>query len=208
MRKMVLLMIVFFGSFTTAIAQDNKPSAKKDSLITLMANEACAEIIANKDKLNPSDEDFQMELGMLLVPVMMKYSANIEEFYADANDNGGVMAAMGEDIGMKLALNCPEFLAMVTNSQNLQHETNNDLKSITGKLEKIQTGDLSYLLIKTPMGETHKVWWLGKVAGDDLLISKNAMQKNVLIEYTEMSVYNAKVNDYIMIKVAKSVSLK
>lgn len=208
MRKMVLLMIGFFCSFTSANAQNNKPSAKKDSLITLMANEACAEIIANKAKLNPSDEDFQMELGMLLVPVMMKYASSVEEFYDDANNNGGVMAAMGEDIGMKLAVNCPEFLAMITNSQNVSQETSNDLKSITGKLEKIQSGDLSYLLIKTPMGETHKVWWLGKVAGDDLLISKNAIQKNVLIEYTEMSVYYAKANDYIMIKVAKSVSLK
>ncbi len=83
----------------------------KDSLLTKMANEACIEI-KKKDLTKIDKSKFETEVGMLLMPTFTKNMKEIQEVYGNSVMTAEGMQNVGEELGIKLVTNCPEFMKL------------------------------------------------------------------------------------------------
>lgn len=202
MRKFFLMVVVMCCSL--AVSAQTGKSARKDSIINIMSIEICDEI-NNKNGLDPKSDDFEFQLGMLLLPTISKYSSDLQDFYESDN----LMQDIGEDVGTKLALSCPAFVSLVSGIDGLGVTREIPVvKEIRGRLEKIQHGDFSFLQIKTESGKSEKMWWLEHFPGAEFLEDNKVMGKKISVGYKEMNVYNSKLKDYINIKVVTSLSVE
>src|SRR5688572_13173739 len=91
-----------------------KSFAQKDSSLTQrIVNEFCIEF-SKKDfsKL----KGFEMELGLLVVPLIEKYNKEIEKEWGLDPDNEEDYEKISEKIGREATLGCPKFLEFIRNN--------------------------------------------------------------------------------------------
>ncbi len=179
----------------------------KDSLLKLMSKETCTEI-TNKDFSGKNMDELQMELGLAMMPVVLKYQEELQTVFgiSGIEDQSG-MEKMGMEIGLQLAKDCPAFLKMFVNNPGALKEivgnnTDAAVMSISGTLLKVVTGDFTYIQIKDASGKTEKLWWMEYFEGSSKLTGAATMvNKQVKAKYIEKEIYNATLKEYIKIKV-------
>ena len=110
MKKIVLASIALLAFCGHTFSQ-----ISKDSLVKLMAKDMCTEI-SKQDLSNKKIENFEMELGMAMLPLFTKYGKEIKEIYGFDIEDGGNAETVGKDIGMRLAVDCPAFLKLIMQS--------------------------------------------------------------------------------------------
>ena len=182
--------------------------AQKDSTFTQKITiEFCNEF-SKKDF--SEFKGFEMELGLLIVPIIEKYSKEIEKEWGLSRDNDQDYEKISEKIGQEAALGCPKFLDFVRNnlSEIKESADEDETKLITGTFQRIEEQLFCSLVIKTKAGKEEKLWWFQFFEGADELIKKPAMlaKKNITVRYTEMEVYDSKLKEYRAIKVIKSLT--
>lgn len=199
--SLTLLLLCFL--MNTTFSQN----ISKDSLLKKMAAEMCVDIKANDSVLRKAD-NFEMQLGLLMIPVMTAYKESLEKVipgFVFEND----LESISEQIGVQLAMSCPSFLQLVSSHPEFINQTNlNPERTIEGKLLLIQEADFTHIQVKGSNGRTEKLWWLEYFDGADELVSKSLLSKNVNVRYIEKEVYSAALKDYIIIKVIKGISKK
>ena len=187
----------------------NKSFAQKDSTLTKkIANEFCIEF-SKKDITQ--FKGFEIELGLLIVPIIEKYGQEIEKEWGLSRDNEQDYEKISEKIGKEAAFGCPKFLEFIKNNLSEINESDDEeeTKSITGIFQRLEEQLFSSLVIKTKSGKEEKLWWFQFFEGSDELIKNPAVfaKKNITVRYTEMEVYDAKLKEYRKVKVIKNLTL-
>ena len=202
--KKKFLLICLIAMCQQAFSQ----ASTKDSVTKLMAADICKEINANEASLKKS-ENWQMDLGLMMMPVFSKHSAVLEKLVPGFSLNGPGMETLSKEIGMVLALNCPSFLRLISSDKSQLHALVKDgrvEKSLKGVLVKIETGEFTSVHIKMPNGKIEKVWWMEYFGGANSLVEKGRLNKEINIVYKEQEVYNAVLEEYVKTKIAIAVS--
>lgn len=206
MRKVLLLLISF--SFLT-LATKAQTQKAKDSLMKIMVAEACGEI-KKKDFSSLQKEEIEMEIGMAIIPVFSNHANEIKDILNLDITDAENMKDFGQTLGMKLAMECPDFMRIVSGSKTFKDELKKGVPekasySISGTLVKIVPGDITHFLIKDAQGKTEKIWWMEYFEGADKLKDSKGINKPVVIRYKESEVYSAAMKDYIKIKIATGI---
>ncbi|MFZ1528160.1 MAG: hypothetical protein WAT19_05380 [Ferruginibacter sp.] len=216
MKKKILIaaFIIFAGSACGQVS--------KDSLLKKMAIEICDGIDEKKLEGKTADEVF-MEIGLNMLPVFSKYESDLKSIYGIEDVTGAEgMEKIGNDLGQKIPFVCPKFLKLVTTNKDIREgllektsagtgdaDKTASTLSVNGKITAIEGNDFVYLLVKTLSGKTIKIFWLEFFPGEELVKDKTGiLGKNVELQYSEKEVYNAKMKDYIKIKVIRSLALQ
>lgn len=204
MKKIFVLAAVTF--FTLAASAQ----LSKDSLFKIIAKETCEEI-AKKDLSGKNMDELQMELGLAMMPTILKYTEQLKSFGFDLEDQQSMME-MGKEVGMKLATDCPSFLKVFANNPGVlkealaKDEPVSKTSTLSGTLIKIVPGDISYIQVRDASGKLQKIWWMEYFQGSDKLMNESAkyLNKTVKLGYTEKEIYNATLKDYVKVKVLTS----
>jgi len=203
MKKIIIIFLGFCLSYNIALSQSQK---QKDSLMKVMALEACEEL-KKKDFSNLKKEDLEVELGMAVVPVFSSHAQAIEDIYGFDIAESDKMKDFGQELGIKLAVVCPEFIKLFANNRSLletktEIKVTKDIMTLSAILIKVVPGEFTYFQVKDKSGKTEKIWWMDYFEGSDILADTKNLNKNITVKYQEKEVYNAAIKDYIKIKVA------
>jgi hypothetical protein len=215
-----ILLVVAVGFCITAQAQ-----MTKDSLLKIMSKEAC-EDISKKDLSKINAKNAQTEISMMLMPTMTKYMTDIQRVYGDIT-NQTTMRKMGTDLGMKLVTDCPKFMEFSmkmagtkvdmgdTESDNIPPppppiRASDDAERIAGTLLTINPADITSISVKDSKGKISKLYWLEYFDNADILKDsiKKFLNKKVIVNYMEKSIYDAAKKDYKSIKVITGIELQ
>ena len=198
---MLLLLAFVLLAFKNVYAQ-------KDSTLTQkITAEFCNEF--SKQGFT-SFKDYELELGLVILPIIEKYKAEIEKEWHLSMETEEGMNKISEKIGQESARSCPKFLEFIKNNLSEIKEADEDeAKSISGVFQRIENNLFSILVIKSKTGKEEKLWWLQFFEGSDTLIENptSLSRKNVTVTYTNMEVYDPKLKDHRVIKVVQSLTV-
>lgn len=229
MRLLLLLCL-------TICCLETNAQITKDSLIKKMVKECCIEI-KKKNFSTVDRSNYETELSMMMIPVFLKNASEIEEVYGAKFTDKTAMRKMGEDIGMKLVLDCPEFMSkmmelgsaskvikgfdseLAPNAKDVAEPTpyalpplpNEETQAVEkGTLVAINPGDITTLTIKTASGKTEKLYWLDYFENANDLQTNQSKYVGKKIQYsvTEQQVFNAAKKNYKTIKVISMIDLQ
>jgi len=193
----------------TSFAPLQKSFAQKDSTLTQkITNDFCIEF-SKKDfsKL----KGFEMEIGLLVVPIIEKYNKDIKKEWDLDPENEEDYEKISEKIGREATVGCPKFLEFIRNNMDQINEVSDDddTKSVSGTFQRLEGQLFTALVIKTKAGKEEKLWWFQFFEGSDQLAKNPASlaKKNLTIKFTEMEVYDAKLKEYRKIKVMKNLAI-
>ncbi len=206
MKKILLVASVFFISIA-ALGQ-NGTKEKKDSLMKALTADLCAEIGKNKDDLK--GENFEMSLGLIMMGAISDKATELQSVFNLDFSNNESMSEFSEEVGMKLAIECPDFLRLVAEKQNLSNAPPVAVKkisTITGTLEKIVPGEFTFLQVRSENGKMEKIYWMEYFEGANLLTGNIKNGRKILIQYRETEIYDSASKEYKTIKVAAGISL-
>ncbi len=198
----LLLAISLFTPLKKSFAQNDSSLSKK------MTDEFCIEF-SKKDfsKL----KGFEMEIGLMVVPIIEKYSKEIKKEWDLDPENEEDYEKISEKIGREAAISCPKFLEFIKNNIDQINETSDDedTKSVSGTFQRLEGQLFTALVIKTKAGKEEKLWWFQFFEGSDELAKgpSSLARKNLTVKYSEMEVYDAKLNEYRKIKVVKNLAI-
>ena len=207
MKNKILITICF-----TVITSISFSQITKDSLVKMMAKDVCDEL--NKTTKDSKVDNLQEKLGMAMLPVFSKYLKEIKQVYNVTEINEASGEKIGEDIGEKLASDCPIFMKLILDNAEATKEIiglNEKAKGIklTGTLLRIVNGDITYFEVKTSSGKIEKIYWLEFFEGSEKLTnsSLSLLNKKITISYVEKEIYKSSLKDYSKIKVAASLTI-
>ena len=205
MKKTVVLGVCSLLFSTPLFSQGNR-----DDLMKQMAQETCQEV----KKINFSNktaDEMKLALGLPLVMVSGKHQTELKSFGIDISnpDNG---RKLGNDVGMQMAIVCPEFVAAMMKNPNsineiIQNGKGNATGSISGTLTRIVGGDFSYLQVEDSKGKIEKLWWMEYFDGSNVLAlnPQNRLNKPIKINYVEKEMFNSTLKDYVKMKVITGI---
>lgn len=202
MQKCFTMLLATFASILS-----QQVNAQDSTLTQKIANDFCVEF---------SKKDFtkfkgaELEIGLVVMPLIEKYSKEIEKEWGLSISNEQDYQKISEKIGRETARNCPKFMEFIKNNINEikdSDEEGEEIKSVSGIFQRIENNLFSILVIKSKTGKEEKLWWLQFFEGSDLLIENPAAlsRKDITVKYTEMEVYDPKLKDYRPIKVIQSL---
>jgi hypothetical protein len=186
--------------------------AQKDSaLIKRITKDFCA-AFTKKDPKDLKDGNMEVEMGLIIIDIIGKYSDDIKKEWKLSMDSEEDMEKIGEKIGLDAALNCPAFRTYMMN--NLDSFSDDDeisgQKTAIGIFTSLQTGQFSYVTIRSNSGKEEKYWWFGHFTGADELIEDPSKfkSKSIEVRYKEMELYDSALKEYRKIKVLTGLSLE
>lgn len=205
MKKKVLLICLL-----VICQQVFSQKSPKDSLTKLIAADICKEIATNEATLKNST-NWEMDLGLLMLPVYSNYADALEKVMPGFTMDGPGVESLSKDIGTSLGLGCPAFLKLITSNKTqlqdlVRDRSNDEERSITGILQKVESNEFTSVHIKLPNGKVEKVWWLEYFNGANVLLEKGRLNKEITMRYKEQDMYNAALKEYVKTKIAMSAS--
>jgi len=195
-----IIALVFLATTAFAHAQT------KDAVFTSMAAELCKEIKDKQVELKASD-NIQMEVGMLMMPVFLKYEDQIKKAMPDFDmTKEDQLETLGIEVGKKL-ITCPEFLKLVSSRKDFldDEKTATTTYSVQGTLQSVTPGEFTAINVKTTSGKVEKIWWMEFFDGAGNVSNGSLTNKAVTVSYVEREVYNATLKDYIKVKVVTGI---
>lgn len=204
MKKIYFLFLLLI-TCQLVVAQN----AAKDSIIHLISADIC-EQLKTKDFSDKKITDLEVELGLMMLPIFSKFNADLKKINPDFDfSNTKMLGSLSEEVGIKLAMECPTFLKFISAKPELMdYNSKNKTEQLTlkGVLDKIIPGDFTYMQVKNADGKIEKIWWMEYFEGaNNLLSGKIKINKTISVHYVEREIYNGRLKDYVKIKVATSV---
>ena len=198
-------IVLFFTGFLLIATQ--RSFAQKDSTLSQKITNKFCEEFSKKNFTTYSESE--AEIGLIILPIITKYSKEIEREWNLFSDNQKDFGKIAEKIGQNAATGCPKFFQFVRNNLNEISATDGEsFRSLTGILQRLEGQQFSCLVIKTKSGKEEKLWWFQFFEGSEELSQnlKSLLKKNITVKYTEMEVYDLKLKEYRSIKVIKSLT--
>jgi hypothetical protein len=182
----------------------------RDDLLKQLAQEACQEI-KKTDFSNKSADELKLALGLPLVMVSGRHQGELKAVGIDMSDSQSARK-FGNDVGIYLAQNCPEFVASMMKNPSAVAEIAQNAKtsgplSISGTLVKIVNGDFSYLQVEDSKGKIEKLWWMEYFDGSNVLVvsPQNRLNRPIKVNYVEKELFNFTLKDYVKVKVITGI---
>jgi hypothetical protein len=194
MIKHVLIVIFLVTSLLSTAQKDRNKAYER------MAKFVC-ECIDEKgeDLKNATQTQFEMAFGVCLFKAYNQDPNYYKNKGIKLNTDGNAMESLGEEIGMKMAVYCPEMLmsmaAFYTDDEDIEEEAE-ELLSINGFIESIENGTFHTLVVKGDDGRTYKILWLTYVNNHDLLLEAVTNKKTYTFTYYETEMYDNRINEY------------
>ncbi len=114
-----------------------------------------------------------------------------------------------EDIGMTTVKHCPDIMMRVMKLSQENNETSSleSIQIFEGTVIKIEKNDFVVFHIKDKMNKLLKIYWLGSIESNKPFESSymNYLTKKVSITYSEMELFDHKINEYRSYKILKSL---
>lgn len=173
-----------------------------------------AEFCDSFTKASPriSKENMRVEMGMMFIPLLSKYSSQIKNEWGLDVGSPADLSKTGEKVGQLAALNCPAFLEYIkTNLKEIVDQGSPEIgKTFAGKILKVEGQPFVYILVQNKQGKIEKLYWLEYFEGADKLTSQVGvyLNKDVVISYKEMEVYQLTDKEYRTVKVLTKISFK
>lgn len=175
------------------------------------ADSTCRCLTAMKDSIK-TEADFEKAGENCTIKGMLPYLEEIakEENISleDIDDEEEVGEQLGEKIGMKLVVNCPFFIELIT-QLDIFDEEKTVTGEISGSVTDVETNDHVYLHIKDQSGKITKLIWLEYFPGSDEFKSHPGQLKgkNVTIKWKQIELYLVRHKDFIVSKVITKLSV-
>ncbi|HVF82262.1 MAG TPA: hypothetical protein VM884_10025 [Flavisolibacter sp.] len=212
MKKINQIIVPLLLMLTTSFLPSNWLNAQPafgSGFETSIVTDFCDSFTKAAPRINK--DNMTVEMGMMIVPLLSKYSAEIKKEWGLEISNKEDLRKMGEKIGQFAAVKCPSFLEFIKDNltEIAQHDENNS-KTYAGKLLKIEGAPFAYLLVQDRKGKTDKLYWLEFFEGADKLTSQGSiyLNKPVTLTYKEVEVYQAVAKEYKTIKVVTKIGFQ
>ncbi|NER15909.1 hypothetical protein [Spongiivirga citrea] len=186
----------------------------KDKVLNDIAKSVCPCIEGKNSEITAQDSPKQVEM-MLGICILTAYSehreAYVKAFGKELNmDNDAEMEAVGVDIGLKMASECPEILMMFADGDyESDLESDSAQKQMTGKLIGFKKGTFTMIEFQETGGRKHKLVWLDYFAGSELLEDHTKAKGNTFtIFFAEKEFYDPNLKEYRNYKVMRSITEK
>ena len=197
-QKAFRLIFIFLFSLAAMSSRAQSDSALRKKI----SKDFCIEF--SKVSGTIKKEDLEMELGMVILPLLSKYNDEIKsQWHLDPADKED-LEKIGYRIGQDAAMDCATFRNFIKeNMDAIGNTSEEENKSLSGILVKIEGQPFTYLLIRTKTGKMEKLFWMDHFEGAEKLSTegKNLLNKEIRVGYKEQEVYDQVNNDYRKIKV-------
>jgi hypothetical protein len=197
-QKAFRLIFIFLFSLAAMSSRAQSDSALRKKI----SKDFCIEF--SKVSGTIKKEDLEMELGMVILPLLSKYNDEIKsQWHLDPADKQD-LEKIGYRIGQDAAMDCATFRNFIKeNMDAIGNTSEEENKSLSGILVKIEGQPFTYLLIRTKTGKMEKLFWMDHFEGAEKLSTegKNLLNKEIRVGYKEQEVYDQVNNDYRKIKV-------
>ncbi len=192
-----IIVSIFILNLTTLFAQTEEEAYE------ILATEICECI--NKIGLDKAKTEIQKNLGICMLNSFGKNKDKFEKENLNLKMNDYQSGkALGEKIGVKMAIICPEVFMAFMDKETVNKYDYSATKSasISGVIKSISDGDVSYITIIDSDNKKQKFIWLRNFEGSDKIIEneKAVINKKVKIEFVNTECYIPKMKEYYMQK--------
>lgn len=169
---------------------------KKAEVFKKTANLTC-ECANKKDASKISN----LELGLCIFESLdMLTEKEKKAIGYDSNRKVETVEGVAKNVGVEMALECPEIFSKLSDSDDEEDETNveevEDLFSI-GTIESITSNEFKTINIIDENNEKKAFIWLFKFDGDALFIKEKAIKGDrIKVYYVEQDFFDPKTNSY------------
>lgn len=154
------------------------PSAQLQAqdVLDKIAKESCTCATDLDTTLN--EEERNMQLGLCMLQSAMPYQKELKKKYdIDLNKIDEDGERFGQMLGMRLAVQCPEFVAMMANESSEEEEAIVaapvlPTSSMEGALSTVKTGQFLTLVVKKDDGAMVELLFLDHAAGVDQVLRR------------------------------------
>ncbi|WCM43038.1 hypothetical protein MG290_05030 [Flavobacterium sp. CBA20B-1] len=194
-------LIIFFLISNLASAQ----KLSKIDLLSTIADDICKEV--NNDKVEIKSE---FTMGVYMLKSVNKHREDITHYYGnDYFGDEGVMQTMGEDIGVYLALKCPEIFEHFVYEEEAEIFESIETKTVTGSIHKINDERFITFVVQEESGKKHEFILLYDFETAYLLTDKLVKVKDkVEISYYVGELYDAKVGKFVNYNIVSYIQAK
>lgn len=208
MKNSLVLLFAFLISGTIA-------SAQTDAQIEEISDKTC-ECLTKKSKelKEASTTELQMELGFCMIGAAGEAGVEI-----DLTDASG-LERLGQRVGVQMTFSCPDFMEMLGKMMNDDPEMMEEIMSkdhdlsfmnskSNGTVLEVSSGDFVTLKINSETGRKETYYWMEHFEGANLLENDGAAikGKNISVSYRKIESYSPILDDYVQIRVLRSLEI-
>lgn len=197
--KKIILFTVFIINFTFG------QNLTKDELVSKLSEETCSCMSTQEIK----KDNLDMILGLCMLKSVNKHEADVDKHFGkNIITNKPVLEKLGEEIGMKLALNCPSFLKLVMESDEDLFEVEDeetDLQ-INGVFKKTFITNFLTVEVVESSGKKHELIVLHDFDNAFLITDEVLKQNNkITVSYYELDIYDIKSKRFVTHKIISDI---
>lgn len=194
MKQLTLFISIAFFAMTMNAQNSNSKERTKDELIAALAEEMC-ECALQKDVETLTEND----LAMCMLPAIGKYAKDLERLNIELG-NDAAMTALGEKIGLKAAMQCPQIFANFIEDEMdevVEEVHEEEVIIYSGEVKKVEVKDFVTLYIKYD-GQTKKIFWMSEVESNVDIYNGFKQLEGKRVQFTtyEATLFDPKVNEY------------
>ena len=195
MKKLSFCVLSLFLSASVVHSQE---------ILDVFAKEAC-ECIKAKDVSAMKGDQLNMELGLCIMGSLSDHQGEYEEkLNIDITDQAS-MQKLGEQIGLKMVVTCPEVMMKIAGASEQPAAQGGTL---TGTIQELGGTEFAYLIVKDDQGRDHKMLWLRYFQGSEALKADSGLKgKKVSVNYNTMECYSPSLKDYYNCKEITSLKM-
>lgn len=203
MKRIILLLLISQAIFAQKLS--------KEKLVEKISQGTC-ECISKKEI---TKENLEVTLGLCMIQDFSKYEKDIEKHYGkNVISDDSKMEALGSDVGIHMATNCPAFLKIVMENMDDEEEVEEIAEEeeelfVTGVFSDLKTEQFVTFSIKEDSGKSNSFILLNNF-DNSFLITDNVLKTNELLEvyYYELELYDAKIKNFVTFKIVSDIIKK
>jgi len=190
MSKYVLIVLLVFGLFGTASAQE---------VLEKIAQDAC-DCLSGKDLSGKEQQEIQMEMSRCLMQKVGNYQSELQDQLDVDVTNQQAMQELGQQIGMKMVNKCPDLMMQMAQVQGGGQKDLDTEKmyQVEGVVAGIEGDEFTYVVVKDDSGRNQKFLWFRYFEGSDPFVQdpQTMVGKKVQLTFSPVECYSPKLNEY------------
>jgi len=164
------------------------------------------ECVSEKNMEGKTREEIEMQFGFCLLGSVSQHKKEFDEIYKGKSVMEIDMEKFGEEIGMNMAIVCPEILMQIDFGVFDEEETL-EISIELGKIKSIEKKQFNIVNLEVGDGSVLKFLWLWDFEGSELLIKNQYKNKWVNIYYYDYPLYDPDKKAYVNYKVIEGIEL-
>ncbi len=197
-KKFTLLFLIIIA-FQNAYSQD---------ILDSIATKTC-ECIEAKTTPKMNRNEALAEFGICMIKMAEPYKKELKKDYnVDLNVlNKETGEKLGRLVALKLVGNCPAFKTLMQTEINnqIQKKEGETVYEFSGVVKEIKQNQFVSITIENENNKIKEFLWLTEVAENNISILKS---KGIFVKitYTQMELFEPKLNKYVISYVLKSIT--